>query len=284
MINQETRILQRNGLEYNSRGGGGMEIRHILRVLRIVFTAIVSVLGGILIFLSDFLSNLSDNVVPWSQNDIQLFGYSLFIIGVILHMIISQINDIRRENSKPVLSIHKIYTDNKKAYKGKGEDREQIGNWDFAVVSIANTPVNWESGMPAEKATAEIIYINSKGEQSNIDYARWWDKEIPLFPQQIYDIKNLKQIDIEPGHPEDLVLAFKKKKGNKIYAYYYTDHRKIDTLYKERKIGKPPIEVSIKIKGRFKPVTFNRVLDYNAEGEFVLREKEKGTKWSLRKK
>ena len=96
--------------------------------------------------------------------------------------------------------------------------------------------------MAAQNATAEIRYSCRENELS-VPYGRWWDREIPLYPKMdnlgMEEIKALKRIDIYPGHPETLILAFKKKTGTTIYGFHFTDNKKIWEKLKKRKIGPP---------------------------------------------
>ena len=226
-------------------------------------------------FASEFLGALPDKFMPWPESTIQIIGIALFMVAVIIHMVTMQVKDIRKENGKPRLILQESYTEFKEAFSGEGEQREKIGAWYFVIVKIANEPDDWENGQVAEKAVAEITFESQDGTRKRIEYGRWWDKEIPLFLPQLLNVKFLKQTDIELGHPEDLVIAFRRKKGKYIYAYYYTDHLKIVKLYSERRIGKPPIDVTIKISGKFNPKIFECMLGIDDNGQIVFEEKPK---------
>jgi hypothetical protein len=117
------------------------------------------------------------------------------------------------------------------------------------------------------------VFTNQEGLSKTIEYGRWWDKDIPLFPREISDVKHLKQIDIDPGHPETLVLAYREKEGTDIYAFYYTDHQNMENLYGERIIGKSPVEITITLRGRFRPQEFKRILGIDDSDEFIFIEK-----------
>jgi hypothetical protein len=241
----------------------------MVRKVWLAINIILAALGGILAFASEFISLLPEKTLPWSTNTIQLYGLALFMLSVFLYMITSQIETIRKESTKPKLFLGTLSTEFKHAFKNK----EEIGAWYFAVVTVENKPEDWNNGQSAEKATAELIFTNQGSMINKIEYGRWWDKDIPLFPIKIPDVKSLKQIDIDPGHPESLVLAFRKAGGKDIFAFYYIDHKNIENLYGERIIGKPPVEITIRLRGHFRPKEFRRILDLDSKGDFIFIEK-----------
>lgn len=239
------------------------------RIFWFVINSILVVIGGIMAFASDFVSLLPDDTLLWPADTIRLCGLALFMFSVFLYMITSQYEDIRKEMTNPRLVLGKLSTVFKHAFK----NGEKIGEWYFASVYVENNPKDWNSGQSAEKTTADILFTNQGGISKKIEYGRWWDKDIPLFPRKISDVKSLKQIDIDPGLPESLVLAYRKKEGTDIYAFYYTDYQNIENLYDERIIGKPPVEITIRLRGRFNPQEFKRKLDIDNNGEFIFIEK-----------
>lgn len=244
-------------------------MRKILSYIKVVFASI----GAIMVFLNETISRFGNNAFQITPQQIQQIGLVLFVLAVLWNMISAQAQINKQEARSPKLSWREPATVFKHAFKGSGTQREKIGEWHFAVLSIANEPDDWDNGQSAEKTTAELIFKSNEGLERRIEYGRWWDKDIPLFPPFMVDVKTFKQKDIDPGHPEVLVLAFRKKRSRDIYAFYYNDHINIEKLYKERKVGKPPIDVAIKLRGRFKPKEFRLTLDIDEKGNFIVTEK-----------
>lgn len=247
-------------------------MRKILSYIKVFFASI----GAIMLFLNEAISRFGNNIFQLTPQQIQQIGLVLFVLGVLWSMISSQAKINKQEAASPKLSWREPATVFKHAFKGSGTQQEKIGEWYFAVVNIANEPEDWDNGQSAEKTTAEITLKSNEGIVRRIEYGRWWDKDIPLFPPFKVDVKSFKQREIDPGHPEVLVLAFRKKRSQNIYAFYYNDHINIEKLYKERKVGKPPIDVTIKLRGRFKPKEFHLTLDIDEKGNFVVKEKPHG--------
>ena len=81
---------------------------HISRYMKIFFPAIISSIGGILIFLSDLIGNLRIKKNPDLYLDIQFIGLIFFIVGVIIYIFIAEFKELKEEESKPLLTIKNI--------------------------------------------------------------------------------------------------------------------------------------------------------------------------------
>lgn len=147
---------------------------------------------------------------------------------------------------------------------------------EFAFLDIHNSPKNSDNGRVAQNAHATIT-LETSNSKKIIKHGRWCDEDMPLF-QPSGDTKSWKSVDIIPGNPETLVLAFKKKHGKEIYAFGHTDHTRTatkestDELRKDRLVGDAPVNVKVRLEGRFNPEEFNFILDIDSKGEFVIRE------------
>jgi len=249
------------------------------KFLKSYFRSGISIVGAAMILFSEVLSML----LFATSKDWQLWGLGLFMLGVIIQMIITQRSIDEREKAEPRLSLKFAGQETKPVYhrlvfaSPSGDTRqfhsEKKGEYVFAMVAISNEPENQLRGLSAQNATAEIRYKSlDDGNEISVDYGRWWDKDIPLFPQidnpDMEEIKALKRVDINPGHPELLIVAFKELEIETINAFYFTDHKKIWDKIEKRIIGKSPIDVEIILRGQFETKSFNGVLSLSKEGNF----------------
>lgn len=261
-------------------------MRRFIKISRIVYL-ILSVIGGIMTFLNSAIAAFPQTVFNLTANQIQYYGLVILVVVVILNMITSLLEDFRKDASEPVLSLNNLRTNDKPVFlntakhvKGKYvHSSTKLADFDFAYVDVINNPkIRNSTASTAERAHAEIVFIGNDGSIKKIDHGRWCDQDTPLLCGDNVDVKSLKIVDINPGNPISLAMAFKKKGKKDVYAYYFTDHKRfnsaeeINKVCKERALGKPPIKVIIKIDGKFEPKEFHRILDIDNNGEFSLRE------------
>ncbi len=215
---------------------------------------------------------------------------TLFVLGVVLFMFGSIVGGFLEEATEPRLYPDLLTTGYKPLHTQYKLYNQPImtepvphSELDFAFLDIVNNPKNRVKGQTAEKVRAQLIFRLKDGTTKRIKYGRWCNEEMPLFQPPASD-KSLRQVDIDPGTPETLVIAFKKKHGKNIYAFYYTDHKRtatkkdIDELCKERLIGTPPIYLQVKLDGKFEPKDLDLEIDVDKKGEFVICKKKK-MKW-----
>ena len=251
----------------------------VAQFLKTYFRIVFAAFGAGMILFSEVLSML-----PIASSETwQLLGLGLFMFGVIFQLIITQQNIDEKDTVKPKLFLRFEGQEIKPVHHQRifrsldGEQQqfqsEKKGDYAFAMVSISNEPDDQLRGLSAQNATAEIRYKSlNNGNENRIEYGRWWDKDIPLFPRldnpDMEEIKALKRVDINPGHPEILIVAFKELEGEDIHAFYFTDHKKIWEKLERRMIGKPPIEVEIILRGQFETQTFAGNLSLDEKGKF----------------
>lgn len=253
--------------------------------ISLVFAAI----GGFMSLASSLIQSASRQVV--SEEQTQYWGLAFLVISILLFMLANIFEGLIKDSTEPIFSWGGVRTDNKairtqqKLFDANGRivsiynDPNVHADFDFAIINIYNNPKNRLNGHIAQNAKAEIIFDLGDGQRKTIEYGRWCDTDEPLF-QPKGDTRSLKWINIEPGKPETLYFAFKRKHGNIIYAFSYLDHTKTAThedvkkLCEERLIGKPPVNFSINIDGGFDSKKFSLILDIDDNGEFTVTEKE----------
>jgi hypothetical protein len=243
-----------------------------------------------MIFLNNAIATFPQTIFNFTAEQIQYFGLVVLVSAVILNMITSLSEDIRKDANEPILSLQNLRTNYKPVFqhtvelvKGKRvRSSTKLADFDFAYVDVSNNPKTRNSAISsAEKAHAEIIFTKNDGTTKRINHGRWCDQDTPLYCGDTVDVKSLKIVDINPGDPISLALAFKKKGKKDVYAYYFTDHKRfisddeINKVCKERALGKPPIKVAIKIDGKFEPKEFRYILDVDKNGEFSIQESKK---------
>jgi hypothetical protein len=254
----------------------------VLRILQIVSVFLVAI-GGVM--------NLFSNLValapyfPSTEDDRQFWGLLFLTVGIILFMLATFIEGIVKDATRPRLSwgyVNTAYKPLHTQYKLSKElvatDLNIHSELEFAFLDISNNPCNQDDGRIAERAHATITFDTEKDGKKVIKSARWCDEHMPLF-QPSGDAKSLKTVDIVPGNPESLIVAFRHKHGNEVYAFDLMDHTRtatkqdLDNLKKERFIGKAPIKFQVKIEGRFKTQVFDLTLAVNSDGDFTVYEK-----------
>lgn len=156
----------------------------------------------------------------------------------------------------------------------------KIADFRFVTVDIANVPDDWENAKSAINATAELSLSAGGREGRPIQFARWSDRDVPLFPRDVEHIKSLKQITIDPGHPESLVLGYRKSRGSHFHGFYYTDHKEILQMSTRRRIGAPPINGIVQLRGRFMPTRFELEITRGRQGVFIVKEIHRKRVWS----
>ena len=219
-------------------------------------------------------SNLVTLLPKWMLTDeqTQYWGLLLFVLGVVLFMAGNFLEGLLKEATDPKLAWDNLRT-NFKPIHVKGEKIEEL---DFAYIDIHNKPQNLANGKTALSVRAEITCKSKDGVKQNIKYGRWCDQESPLLNPP--DDLTIKNADIESGGVSSLVLVFKKTHGKDVFAFHCSDHKrlgstqKIRELCKERKIGRPPIEIEIKLHGNFYAKPIIGILDIDEKEDFVIRE------------
>jgi len=249
-------------------------------------SALLSVIGGAMSLGSSFFS-LNPNWILTDEQTQQL-GFSLFVISVILLTVVAFVDGLLIDATKPRLVLGLIDTKYKPVHRQwqikdlKLTDPNIHSELEFAFLDVINNPKNRTNGKTAEKTHARLTFHPKTESEKIIKHARWLDEETPLF-QPLGDIQSLKTVDIYPGedNPVSLVVAFKRKHSNDVYAFYFTDHQRLspkvqlDELLKERFLGKPPIKMELKLDGNFGPKTFDLIIDIDQKGNFVINENKK---------
>ena len=232
-------------------------------------------------FANSAIASIPQSIFHITPDQVQFSVF--FVIAVILYMITGLMSDIIEDANKPNLSLNNLNTNYKPVYTHPirivgnevKTESNKIAEFYFAYVDVNNNPKTRNTTSSAKAAHAEIIFTPQKGQPVYIKHGRWCDQDTPLLCGESVDVNSLKIVDIDPGNPASLALAFKKKKGNDIYAYYFTDHKRftsrnsIAKVLKERALGIPPIQVTIRVDGIFDLKEFHRILDIDEKGNFV---------------
>jgi len=241
-------------------------------------------------FLNSAIAAFPQTVFNLTADQVQYRGLVVFVSAVILNMLISILEDFRTDANEPILSLQNLRTNYKPVFhnsvelvKGKPIPKSiKLADFDFAYIDVGNNPKIRNGAISsAERAHAEITFISNDGTIKKINHGRWCDQDTPLYCGDTVDIKSLKIVDINPGDPISLAVAFKNKGKRDIYSYYFTGHKRfnsdneINKVCKERALGKPPVRLIIKVDGKFEPKEFHCILDITKNGEFSLQETKK---------
>jgi hypothetical protein len=243
-------------------------------------SALLGAFGGVMSIFSDAIWFIPEELI--SDPILRCIGLVIFASSVILFMAATYYEGKSTDETRPRLHWGFINT----AYKGvrtqltlnqgiKLTDGNIHSELEFAFLDIHNSPKNPDNGRVAQNAHATIM-LETSDSKKIVKHGRWCDEDMPLF-QPSGDAKTWKSVDIIPGNPETLVLAFKKKHGKEIYAFGHTDHTRTatkestDDLRKERLVGVAPVKVRVKLEGRFAPEEFDLILDINSNGEFFVK-------------
>lgn len=248
----------------------------LLGAIRSYFVWLVEAFGVLLLLLSTVLSGLGSQIIPVEPETLQTMGLVLFIAGILTQTFFYQMQMNRQKAASARLLLDGTRTIWKPVFQGGNK----IGEFRFLTVDFANTPYDWENAKTAINATAEVRFWRDGVEVSRVQFARWADKDVPLFPQNIEDIKSLKQVTIDPGHPESLVLGYRKARGAVFHGFYYTDHKQITDVSTRRRIGSPPIRAVICLRGGFMPTRFEIEITRGHDNAFAVREIRRRRLWS----
>ena len=159
---------------------------------------------------SSIITTLPKSIIPFTETQIQQFGLAAFVVGVILTLAVSAIEEFIKGRNEPRLFISGITTELKPIFlpsKGNLLEGAKAGNYEFAYAIIENNPKNETDGLSAQFANAKIIFETKNGKKKEVEYLRWCDAEYDLFPMFGGDIKALKKIHIDPGNPEFLSIG-----------------------------------------------------------------------------
>lgn len=248
------------------------------------FSVLFVLVGGVMSLVSNIVT-----LVPhlgWTDQDRQYWGLFFLVLGIVLFMLGTFVDGLMQDATNPRLLWGFVKTEYKPVHTQYILPNEQRvteinihSELEFAYLEIINDPRNPDKGQTAEKAHASLFFKMKGGSEKFIEHGRWCDADMPLL-QPSGDVKSWKNVDIHPGsgNPESLVVAFKKKHGNEIYAFNCTDHKRLSTkaqldeMCKERLLGVPPIEFQVKLTGKFKTKTFDLTLDIDQKENFVIRE------------
>lgn len=260
-------------------------MRTFIKILRVI-AWVLSFLGGLMTFFNNVILSSSINFLKLTTYQIEYWGFVILVGSILLGMLLALIVDMIKDSGLPVLSWGKLRTEQKPVIQEVSRTMEgkqitsqfKLADLCFAYIDINNNPkFPNRITSAAERAHAQIIFKDKDGNVvREIEHGRWCDKDEPLLCGADVSVRDLKTIDINPGNPVSLVLAFRRKNSKeKIYAYYFTDHKKflskdkIKKILEERLLGKPPFRVIIRIAGKFEPKKFEFTLDINKKGEFI---------------